>query len=139
MNNALKSEYAPFLTEQSLRSAIENICSKFGRVIHLEILPAKLGPNLQCACFLRLDSAAAQTILRSRLQVVDFDGTLACFADVDDGWMGDRAKVDNSRSTDAPFLNHLGQLPSRFSHTSMIVLTAKSRIPCFRKHLRAET
>ena len=88
MTKALRDNFPPFQNEKSLRSAIQSVCAKFGRVSHLEILPAKLGPNPQCACFLRLDSASAQIALRSKLTVVEFDGTLAFFADVDERWTG---------------------------------------------------
>jgi hypothetical protein len=90
MINALRDGFSPFLNEQSLRSAIESVCAKFGRVTFLEILPAKLGPNLQCACFLRLDSAAAHIALRSKLNAIEFDANLAFFADVDERWTGQK-------------------------------------------------
>jgi len=90
MTNALKNGFLPFLNEQGLRSAIESVCAEFGDVKYLEILPAKLGPNLQCACFLRLDSAAAHVALRSKLNVIEFDANLAFFADVDERWTGPR-------------------------------------------------
>jgi hypothetical protein len=89
-NKALKDGFPPFLNEQSLRLAIESVCAKFGRVTHLEILPSKFGPNLQCACFVRRDSAAAQTALRSMLDVAEFDATLAFIADVEERWAGQR-------------------------------------------------
>lgn len=88
MNNALKNGFPPFLNEQSLRSAIELVCAEFGKVAHLRILPAKLGQNLQCACFLRLDSAQAEAALKSKLHVVEVDASLAFFADVDETWTG---------------------------------------------------
>jgi hypothetical protein len=90
MTEALRNGFTPFLNEQSLRSAIVSVCAKFGSVTHLEILPAKFGPDLQCACFLRLDSAAAQIALRSKFNVLEIDGKLAFFADVDERWTGPR-------------------------------------------------
>jgi hypothetical protein len=90
MNTALKNNFPPFPDEQSLRSAIESVCAKFGKVTSLEILPAKFGPNLQCACFLRLDSAAAQTALRAKFHVAELDTNLAFFADVEEEWTGQR-------------------------------------------------
>jgi hypothetical protein len=88
MTKALKEGFPPFLNEQALRTAIESICAKFGKVTDLEILPAKFGPNLRCACLLRLDSAAAHTALRSKLDVVEIDNSLCFFADVDEKWTG---------------------------------------------------
>ena len=88
MTKALKDGYPPFLDEQSLRSAIESVCAEFGKLTYLEILPAKFGPNLRCACLLRLDSAAAHTALRSKHDVADIDNTLCFFAEVDEKWTG---------------------------------------------------
>ena len=90
MTEALGDGCGLFLNEQSLRAAILSVCTKFGRVKDLEILPAKFGPDLQCACFLRLDPAAAHIALRSTLNVVEIDAKLAFFADVDEGWTGPR-------------------------------------------------
>ena len=88
MNNALKRDFPPFRDEQSLRSAIESICARFGRVKHLDILPASLGSNGDCVCLLRLGSAAAEAKLKSKLHVTEFDGDLQFFADVDPRWTG---------------------------------------------------
>lgn len=90
LNNALKNGRPPFRNEQSLRSAIESICAEFGSVTFLEILPAKLGPDLQCACFLRLESVAAQNRLRSKHNLVEIDAKVAFLADVDESWTGPR-------------------------------------------------
>lgn len=88
MNKALKDGFAPFLNEQSLRSAIESVCAKYGKVSHLKILPVKVGQMRQCSCFLRLDSAAAEAALRSNHDVIEFAGDLHFFADVDERWTG---------------------------------------------------
>ena len=93
MNKVLKSGFPPFLNEQSLRSAIESVCGKFGRVKSLKILPATRGLNLHCACFLRLDSAAAETALRSKLHVLKFAGDLYFFADVGDSYLNEIALI----------------------------------------------
>jgi len=112
MNNALKNGFAPFLTEQSLRSAIESVCANFGKVTYLQIHPASRRPNLQCACILRLDTAAAQIALRSKLNVVEIQGSLGFFADVDEKWTGERARITGLRSTDALFSRDPGEPPS---------------------------
>ena len=88
MNAALKARFAPFADEQSLRSAIERVCAEFGQVTYLKILPASRRAGLACACFFRLDSAAAELELRSRFDVIDFAGDLHFIADVDDKWSG---------------------------------------------------
>jgi hypothetical protein len=88
MNNALKNGFPPFLNEQSLRLAIESICAKFGRVRDQKIVPASRGLNLQCVCLLQLHSAAAQSALKSKLHVAEFEPNLAFFADVDETWTG---------------------------------------------------
>ncbi|MFH1044077.1 MAG: hypothetical protein V1796_03270 [Pseudomonadota bacterium] len=88
MNRALKKRFRPFLTEKDLRSAIELVCAKFGRLTKLKILPASREPNLGCACLLRLDSAAAEAALKTEFDIFDFDGDLAFFAEVDERWTG---------------------------------------------------
>ena len=88
MHNALEQRFPPFLNEQSLRSAIESVCADFGEVTYLKILPASGGSNLHCACFLRLDSAAAEAALKSKLHVIEFAGDLHFFADVNKKWTG---------------------------------------------------
>jgi hypothetical protein len=93
MNVALKNGFPPFPNKQSLRSAIESVCAKFGRVTYLDILPAKREPHLRCACFLRLDSLAAESRLRTELVVSNYDvGQIHFFANVDDeNWTGPKA------------------------------------------------
>jgi hypothetical protein len=83
MNKALKNGFPPLLNEQSLRSAIESVCAKYGRVMGLRILPVKLGEMRRCSCFLRLDSAAAEAELRSNHEVIKFASDFHFFADVD--------------------------------------------------------
>jgi len=89
MKEALKSGFPPFKDEQSLRSAIESVCAEFGKVSSLEILPAMPGSGLHCACFVRLDSPAAEEELMSKLRVIKFGVSLHFFADVDEGWAGE--------------------------------------------------
>ena len=93
MNKALKNGYPPFRNEQDLRSAIESVCAEFGRVTYLEILPATAGPNLQCACLLRLDSMAAQAALRSKHNLVEFENDVGFLAHVDESWTGPRMQA----------------------------------------------
>lgn len=90
MTNALRNGFPRFPDEQSLRSAIESVCTEFGRVTSLKIIPATSapGPGLHCACFLRLDSAEAGSKLKSTLDVIDFGADIAFFADVDERWSG---------------------------------------------------
>ncbi|OFW16441.1 MAG: hypothetical protein A3H27_02015 [Acidobacteria bacterium RIFCSPLOWO2_02_FULL_59_13] len=88
MNKALKDGFPPFLNEQSLRSAIESVCAKYGKVTHLRILSVKVGQIRKCSCFLRLDSEAAEGELRSIHDVIRFAGDLHFFADVDERWTG---------------------------------------------------
>lgn len=91
MNNELKNGFPLFLNEESLRSAIEIVCAKFGRLKYLEILPparASGSQTLQCICLLRLDSAESEAALMSKLEVVEFGGYLVIFVDVDERWTG---------------------------------------------------
>jgi hypothetical protein len=91
MNHALKNGYPPFLNEQSLKSAVESICTRYGNVAQVRIYPARREPGsgLQCACFLRLDTSEAETKLKSELKVIDFAGELAFFVNVDEEkWTG---------------------------------------------------
>lgn len=90
MTDALINGFPPFLHEQSLRSAIKSVCAKFGKVTYLDILPASRTPNLHCACFLRLDSAAAEDKLKLNLHVIQYAGDLHFMADVDERWTGSR-------------------------------------------------
>jgi hypothetical protein len=89
MNNELKKRFPLFLNQESLRSAIETVCAPFGKVTYLEILPPAREPGLQtlqCICLLRLDSAAGEVALASKLEVVEFGRYLVFFADVDERW-----------------------------------------------------
>lgn len=90
MNNALKNGFPPFRDEQSLRSAVESVCARFGRVASLKIQAATRaeGAGLHCACFLRLDPPAAAATLKSKLDVICFGSDIAFFADVDEHWTG---------------------------------------------------
>ena len=88
MTNSLRKGFAPFQNEQDLRSAIESVCAKFGRVTYLDILPAKREPHLHCACFLRLDSVAAESRLRVELQVSNYVGQIHFLVNLDDKWIG---------------------------------------------------
>ena len=83
MNNALKEGFPLFESEASLRAAIESICSKFGNIKSLTILPPIDGQGVpQCACFLKLENQAAEMALRANLQVFSFGSDLGFYADV---------------------------------------------------------
>ena len=82
--------FPPFTDEQSLKSAIESVCARFGRVKSLRILPATREERLQCACLLRLDSLAAERALKSSLYVGEFRPDICFMADVDEAWAGQR-------------------------------------------------
>jgi hypothetical protein len=88
MTKVLRQRYPLFLNEQSLRSAIESVCADFGKVAYLNIFPASRGSGLHCACFLRLNSAAAEAALKSKLHVIEYGGDLHFFAEVDEKWAG---------------------------------------------------
>lgn len=93
MNIALKgSGFAPFLDERGLELAIESVCAEFGKVTYLKILPPRRGSG-RCACYLRLNSAAAEAALKSRFELTQYAGTLQFFADVDGGWAGPTSKL----------------------------------------------
>jgi hypothetical protein len=94
VNRALKDGFPPFQNEQSLRSAIESICARFGKIAKLRILPPRQEPRsgLRCACFLRLDTLEAEGELSSALKIIDFGDELAFFANVDEEkWTGPRS------------------------------------------------
>ncbi len=94
MNRALRSGFPPFVNEQGLKSAIESICGRFGKLVALKIFPARREPEagLQCACFLCLDTSEAETELKSKLKVIEFGDELAFFANVDEEkWDGPRS------------------------------------------------
>ena len=91
MNHELRTGFSPFLNQQDLRSAIESVCAKYGKVTHLDILPAQSAAGLQCTCLLRLDSSEAESKLRSKLNVISYGPDLLFFAEVDDKWTGPRS------------------------------------------------
>ena len=87
INLALKrSGFAPFLDERSLEAAIESVCTAFGRITYLKILPPRRGSGLRCGCYLRLDSAAAEAAIRSKFGLSEYAGTIQFFAEVDERW-----------------------------------------------------
>lgn len=88
MTEVLRNRFPLFLNEKTLRSAIESVCADFGKVKYLKILPAMRGAHLRCVCSLRLDSAAAEAALKSRLQVMEYAGEIHFLADVDERWTG---------------------------------------------------
>ncbi len=88
MRDALKNRFPPFPNEQSLRSAIESVSAKFGKVTSLKILPASREPNPQCVCFLRLDSDAAEKALRLELKCFEFSSEHSFSVDVEEGGSG---------------------------------------------------
>jgi hypothetical protein len=93
MKNALTNGFPPFLTETNLRSAVESVCSEFGKVAYLRILAANRVSRLECGCLLRLDSADAEIRLKSKLKVVEFAGYIGFTAVVDETWAGPRTQV----------------------------------------------
>ena len=88
MIEALKNRFPPFRDERSLKLAVESVCAEFGKVASLRILPASRAVGLQCICYLRLDSIAAETALKSRLEIIEFGSELLFFVEVDDEWTG---------------------------------------------------
>ncbi len=94
MNNALKNGFPPFVDEPALRSAIESVCARFGRVTFLKLHPATRKPSagLHCACFLRLEPVESAVRLKASLDVIYFGPDIAFFADVDERWTGPIAK-----------------------------------------------
>ena len=93
LNLALKgSGFAPFRDERDLELAIDSVCSRFGKITYLKILPPRRGSSLRCACYLRLNSSAAETALISAFGLSQYAGTIQFFADVDEGWANHAGK-----------------------------------------------
>lgn len=90
MKRALGEGFPLFLDEPSLRSAIELVCTDFGTVAHLDIMPAFLGPPLQCPCFLQLGSAAAEAELIAKFHLIPVGDKLGFYALVHEKWSGER-------------------------------------------------
>ena len=84
MTDALRNGFPLFLNEESIRSAVKSICAEFGKMKYLNSLPAMRGSSLHCACSLRLDSAAAEAALKSKLQVMEHAGELHFMVEVDE-------------------------------------------------------
>ncbi len=90
MNAKLTRRFPPFADEQSLRSAIAQVCSEFGKLSRLDILPATRGSGLQCACFLQMETAGATAKLKSKLLMIHFGNELGFFVSVGEEWRGPR-------------------------------------------------
>lgn len=87
MNNALKS-----LTQcgdvVSLRSQLHTLCSEFGAVSRLDILPLTDSGKREAVCFLRLDSPEQEQHLMTKLGVGRFGDDLLVVVDLNAGPAG---------------------------------------------------
>ena len=90
MQTALKQGFPPFQDVKSLESAVESVCSRFGKVAHLQVLPAIFRPTLQCGCILTLENAATHAAVKKAFNVIEIDARLGFFADLDEKWNGPR-------------------------------------------------
>jgi hypothetical protein len=66
MHGALKNAFPPFTNGSELSAAIESLCAEFGKVGRKEFVPARTSSGIYCACFLRLDSTAAEEAFLGR-------------------------------------------------------------------------
>ena len=88
MNKVLRNRFPLFRDEASLRAAIESVCAEFGTVAQLTILRVQPRSESRCACFLRLDSEAAEQKLKGVLAIERYADELAFLADVHPDWGG---------------------------------------------------
>ncbi|MFC5522766.1 hypothetical protein [Polaromonas jejuensis] len=81
MNNELdKLQHCPDLA--SLRFTLHRVCSRFGSVAQLKILPASCAGKQQALCFFRMASAEEEQQLMSGLGVRRFGGELVVVVDM---------------------------------------------------------
>jgi hypothetical protein len=90
MRNAIRSRFPLPLNDAALRTAIESICAKYGKVANLKIFPANNDRPPCCICFLRLDSPEAESRLMRNLDAIRSGQDVLFTADVAEGWSGPR-------------------------------------------------
>ncbi len=66
----------------ALRPALNTLCSRYGSVARLDILPASQAGRRQALCFLRMDSAEQENRLMAELGVGRFGGDLVVIVDL---------------------------------------------------------
>lgn len=66
----------------SLRPMLHSICSRYGSVARLDILPASQAGRRQALCFLRMDSAEQEQQLVDEFGVGRFAGDLVVVVDL---------------------------------------------------------
>lgn len=86
MNTALRMRFPPFTNEAALRSAIELICSEFGKITRLEIFLQQPSANRRCVCFLSLDSDEAEARLSSSYRLMKYANALMFLVDIDQSY-----------------------------------------------------
>ncbi len=81
MNNSYErlSECADI---HDLRPKLQSLCSDFGSLSRLDILPASQGGKRQALCFLRMDTAEQESRLMNELGVGRFGGDLIVVVDL---------------------------------------------------------
>ena len=87
MHDALRDRFPPFANGSQLKSAIEAICSDFGKVTRIEIVPARTNSGMYCACFVRLDSSVAEAALEAQYRIVRLGDDMYFSVDVADEWI----------------------------------------------------
>lgn len=91
MQLTLKIHFPLPQDEVSLRLAIESVCTEFGAIRMLRVLPAGRsapGRPLQCVCFLELDPENGHAELISEYGAFAFGSGVSFVVDVDEGWTG---------------------------------------------------
>lgn len=66
----------------TLQTVLRNMCSRFGSVTQLNILPAEHAGKHQALCFLRMASAEQEKELMSGLGIGRFGGELVVVVDL---------------------------------------------------------
>lgn len=69
----------------SVRSAITDLCTEFGKVTRIDVLTLAAGEKRQAVCLLRLESDAQEKQLMSRLGVSRFGDDVLVIVDLAPG------------------------------------------------------
>lgn len=76
---------------QTLRAALDVLCTPSGPIARLDILPSFQAGRQQALCFLRLATAAQEQMLMDRLGFGRFGGEIVIVIELNTRWKADSA------------------------------------------------
>lgn len=86
-----------------LKAALLMLCSRFGAVTRLDILPAHQGSRSQALCFLRMATPEQEDQLISQLGFGRFGGDVVVIVDLHRRWAAQDARPLAARTPDLTF------------------------------------